>query len=338
MMNLSSHINNFIIGTVLLCSCTHQVKPTNKGLDLKEYSKVEKVAQSTKAEPKPLCQDSIYLTQYLHPLTIQDKDAEARSAMRKTIEAYHFNSVEYHSVKDIDKELSSLFKECPVYDCAESWKQELADKRLEYHLKNKWTFTHSMPLLDKEINPFMTDDRKYKIYSYSIDPFGTRGNYKNYIQYIDAQGKADYIAWENDAQDGGRCLHNVWQFPHKGTRYYALKSFKQLQSGSWEYYLDIATIENGKITYHPEFMPKELDPEIGTHEQEYLIRDDKGNFVDEEWRKVSYAIVCRTENGNTNIDYTFNPRTMTVFIKDDADSTDSRTGAIKRRSVKLLLP
>lgn len=322
----------------LLTSCTHQVKPSDKGLDSQECAKVENVAQPIKAEPKPLCQDSIYLVQYLPSSTIEYKDAEARTAMRKAIEAYHFEEKEYHSVKDIDKELSSLFKECPVYDYTESWKQELADKRLEYHLKNKWTFTQPMPFLDKEINPFKTDDGKYKIYSYPIDPFGTMGYYKTYIQYIDAQGEADFISWENDTQNGGRYLQDIWQFTHKGTHYYALKSFKRWQACSWEYYLDIVTIKNGKITYHPEFIPEELDPEVGTHEQEYIISDDKGNFVDEEWRKVSYAIVCWTENCNTNIDYTFNPRTLTVFIKDDADTTDSRTEAIKKRSVKLLRP
>ena len=327
-----------LIFIISLTSCTHQVKSSDKGLDSQECAKVENVAQPIKAEPKPLCQDSIYLVQYLSSSTIRYKDAKARSAMRKAIEAYHFEEMEYHSVKDIDKELSLLFKECPVYDYTESWKQELADKRLEYHLKNKWTFTQPMPLLDKEIHPFKTDDGKYKIYSYPIDLFGTMGSYKSYIQYIDAQGEADFISWENDTQDRGRYLQDIWQFTHKGIHYYALKSFKRWQACSWEYYLDIVTIKNGKITYHPEFIPKELDPEVGTHEHEYIIRDDKGNFVDEEWRKVSYAIVCRTENCNTNIDYTFNPRTLTVFIKDDADTTDSRTKAINKRSVKLLRP
>ena len=323
---------------MVLTSCTHQVKSSDKGLDSQECAKVENVAQPIKAEPKPLCQDSIYLAQYLPPKTIQYKDAETRSTMRKAIEAYHFEEMEYHSVKDIDTELSTLFKECPVYDYTEDWKQELADKRLEYHLKNKWTFTQPMPLLDEKIHPFTTDDGKYKIYSYPIDLFGSMGFYKTYIQYLDAQGEADFISWENNMQNKGRYLQDIWQFTHKGTVYYVLKSFKRLQSCSWEYYLDIVTIKNGKITYHPEFIPKTLDPDVGTYEQKYIISDDKGNFVDEEWQKVSYAIVCRTENCNTNIDYTFNPRTMTVSIKDDADTTDSQTEAIKKRSVKLLRP
>lgn len=331
-MNRYIHIKYLTILFFTLTSCTHQVKPSDKGLDSEKCAKVAQV------EPKPLCQDSIYLAQYLPPQTIRYKDAEARSAMRKAIEASQFDSMKYNSVKDIDTELSSLFKECPVQDYSESWKQELADKRLEFHLRNKWTFAQSMPLFDKEICPFKTDDGKYKIYSYPIDLFGTRESYKSYIQYIDAQGEANYIAWENDAQNGGRCLLDVWQFTHEGTSYYALKSFKRLQSCTWEYYLDIATIEDGKITYHPEFIPQELDAEVGPHEQEYLIFDEYGSAIDEEWRKVSYAIVCRTENCNTNIDYTFNPRTMTVYIKDDADTTDSRTGAIKKRSVKLLRP
>jgi hypothetical protein len=39
-----------------------------------------------------------------------------------------------------------------------------------------------------------------------------------------------------------------------------------------------------------------------------------------------------------NIDYSFDPETLTVHVKSDADTAESRTGAIKEYSWKLVLP
>ena len=49
-------------------------------------------------------------------------------------------------------------------------------------------------------------------------------------------------------------------------------------------------------------------------------------------------MICYTDNRNANIDYSFDPKTLTVHVKDDADTTDSITGAIKEYSLKLVLP
>jgi hypothetical protein len=69
--------------------------------------------------------------------------------------------------------------------------------------------------------------------------------------------------------------------------------------------------------------------------EEYYIYDAKGDFIDQAERECWYIRVCGTQNCNTNVNFDFDPKTLTVSVKDDADWTESRTGAVVEREWKL---
>lgn len=191
-----------------------------------------------------------------------------------------------------------------------------------------------MPILDSVIRINSTADGKYKFYSYEIAGDGTAGAYRTYYQYRDAIGKIHIKEWQENIREGA-LIENIWQFNHAGQDYYVIKSFYKGQTCSWCYYMEIVTIDYGEIIYHTEFYPNgTFEP----HNATYLIYNENGEIVDE-CRKQAYDImVCCTNACNMNIDYSFDPETLTVHVKSDADTAESRTGAIKEYSWKLVLP
>ena len=284
-------------------------------------------------------QDSIYLAQYIHPVTIVCMNDSLRQIVRDSIHAFRFDTMHYHTIADIDNELAFLFKvwyndpKCWGWD-DDYWMEELINTRLRYHLNNSITFTEGMPMLDSLINIIVTPDRKYKFFSYEVAGYGTAGAYTTYYQYQDATGKIHIKEWQENIRDG-RLIEDIWQFNHVGQDYYVIKSFYKGQACSWYYYMEIITIEDGEVVYHTEFYPKGT---FESHNVKYLIYDENGKAIDECWKPAYDIMICYTDNRNANIDYSFDPKTLTVHVKDDADTTDSITGAIKEYSLKLVLP
>ena len=253
-----------------------------------------------------------------------------------SLRAFSFDTTQYNSSARIDKELTFLFKTWynhPKY-WDDYWLEELVDNRLRHHLNNPLTFMEDMPILDSVIRINSTADGKYKFYSYEIAGDGTAGAYRTYYQYRDAIGNIHIKEWQENIREGA-LIENIWQFNHAGQDYYVIKSFYKGQTCSWCYYMEIVTIDYGEIIYHTEFYPNgTFEP----HNATYLIYNENGEIVDE-CRKQAYDImVCCTNACNMNIDYSFDPETLTVHVKSDADTAESRTGAIKEYSWKLVLP
>lgn len=65
------------------------------------------------------------------------------------------------------------------------------------------------------------------------------------------------------------------------------------------------------------------------------LYDENGEIIDHSERTSYFVTVCGTENANSNVDVDFDPKTLTLKIKDDADTTESRTGAIVERELRL---
>ena len=63
------------------------------------------------------------------------------------------------------------------------------------------------------------------------------------------------------------------------------------------------------------------------------LYDENGEIIDHSERTSYFVTVCGTENANSNVD--FDPKTLTLKIKDDADTTESRTGAVVERELRL---
>lgn len=281
-------------------------------------------------------QDSTYLAQYIHPATIKYMNDSLRLVVRDSIRSFGFDTIQYHSIEDIDKELAILFENRQYISWNDDWVQDLADNRLRYHLDNPLTFTEDMPIMDSLINIIVTPDKKYKFYSYWLGDGGTRSDHKTFFQYWDKTGKVGCQSWQGDLRlDCTRGILDIWQFNHAGQDYYVIKSYKRGQACSWYYYMEIVTIEDGEIVYHTGFYPNGI---FEPHNAKHLLYDGNGIAIDECWKPAYDIMICFTDNCNTNIDYSFAPETLTIHVKDDADTTDSRTRAIKERSWKLVLP
>lgn len=55
-------------------------------------------------------QDSIYLAQYIHPVTIVCMNDSLRQIVRDSIHAFRFDTMHYHTIADIDNELAFLLR------------------------------------------------------------------------------------------------------------------------------------------------------------------------------------------------------------------------------------
>lgn len=238
-------------------------------------------------------------------------------------------------VEQIDKELADLLSvvdensgQYGVMDHAKAFA-----RRLEHYLRYPQTLENDMPLLKKMMHISEFPISGYKKYSFSWYEGGTMGyNYNTYIQYRDKKGKVSFIPYLNDL----RYPATFWltDFCHNDTVYYLVKERAQGMSCSWYYSVAIFSIEDGNVVYHPEFYPKELNfKSRGT--EEYFIYDENGEIIDNSERPSYFVTVCGTENANSNVDVDFDPKTLTLKIKDDADTTESRTGAVVEREWRL---
>jgi hypothetical protein len=154
----------------------------------------------------------------------------------------------------------------------------------------------------------------------------------NFVQYRDDDGSVTCMPYKNHLRYD-RGVMDVWQFMVKDKTYYAIKSFRRESAGIWHYYMEIVSDLTGTIVEHPEFFPEEAG-KIVTND-ECFIYDKSGQIVDYGRTKASYVVVCGTENMNINVDYTFDPKTLTVFVKDDADTYADKTGNVTNNQWQL---
>lgn len=241
-----------------------------------------------------------------------------------------------YPTKEIDDRLTSLLaweRDTPweEYELKNKLQIEL-ESEVVYYLHNPITFTDSMPLLEKVVDVITVPSGKAKFYNYWIDEGGTMNCDRNFIQYLDAEGYVHCTPYLNDLRYS-RGICDVWEFELDGTLYYAIKTYHRGASGIWDYYLEVITINNGSVQVCKQFFDKANGHIDDT--EEYYIYDAKGDFIDQAERECWYIRVCGTQNCNTNVNFDFDPKTLTVSVKDDADWTESRTGAVVEREWRL---
>lgn len=232
-------------------------------------------------------------------------------------------------IEQIDMELADMA--CAIDECRQdsyivkdSLVSALTD-RLEHYLLYPQTYENDMPLLKKQMYISELPVSGNKLYSFGWYEGGTMGDRHNtYIQYRDKSGEVGYIPFFNDLRYPS--FFDFYEFCHNSNTYYLVKQFSRGMSCSWYYYIAVISINDGVITYHPEFFPAEFDFKPGI--EEYFVYDDNGTIIDNTERSCYFMRVCGTENANTNVGFDFNPTTLTMTVLDDADTTESRTGAV----------
>lgn len=211
---------------------------------------------------------------------------------------------------------------------------DILERVLSHYLNQPLTFTEKLPLLGDRINILKTPDGKYKFYNYWL--YGGSSSWEvNFVQYQNDDGTVTCMPYKNHLRYD-RGIADVWQFAIKDKAYYVIKSFRQGSAGIWHYYMEIVSDLSGTIVEHPELFPAEAG-EIIT-EDECFIYDELGRIIDYGKTKASYVVVGGTENMNLNVDYTFDPKSLTVYVKEDADTSASRTGTVTNKQWQLKIP
>ena len=243
------------------------------------------------------------------------------------------------STDEIDATLTAMFNKYYENDYESDYEKDegrmyypdILERVLSHYLNQPSTFTEKLPLLGDRINILKTPDGKYKFYNYWL--YGGSSSWEsNFVQYRDGNGMVTCMPYKNHLRYD-RGIANVWQFVVKDKTYYAIKSFRQGATGIWHYYMEIVSDLSGTIIEHPEFFPAEAG-EIIT-EDECFIYDESGRTIDYGKTKASYVVVCGTENMNLNVDYTFDPETLTVYVKEDAGTSSNRAGTVTNKQWRL---
>ena len=237
-------------------------------------------------------------------------------------------------IEQIDKELADLLSvvdknsgQYGVLDHARAFA-----KALEHYLRYPQTYENDMPLLKEQMHIKKLPLSGNKLYSFCWYEGGTMGyNYNTYIQYRNENGDIAFVPFLNDLRYPSSFAFH--EFCYDNNIYYLVEQYSRGMSCSWYYYIAVISIEDGAIRYHPEFFPAEFDFKPGL--EEYFIYDENGEIIDNKERPCYFMRVCGTENANTNVGFTFDPDTLTITILDDADTTESRTGATTKSEWKL---
>jgi hypothetical protein len=242
---------------------------------------------------------------------------------------------EIKPIEQIDKELVELI--LAIEKNSDYWGPKADDVKaftnaLEHYLRYPQTYGNDMPLLSEKMYIKKFPISGNKLYSYGWNEGGTMGyRHNTYIQYRNEDGDIEYVPFLNDLRYPSS--FNLQEFCYDNTIYYLVKQYSRGMSCSWYYYIAIISIKDGAITYHPEFFPEELNFKPGT--EEYFIYDESGKIIDNSERPSYFMSVCGTENANTNVGFDFDPETLTIKVRDDADWTESRTGAVVEREWRL---
>ena len=243
---------------------------------------------------------------------------------------------EQPTIEEIDKELSSMLRGVEDDRGRVCYDDMMAfTKHLEHYLLDPLTYENDMPQLKELMGIFVDPGTGYKFYQAHFYEGGTMGyTCMNYIQYRNGDGKVSFVPFMNDLRYPTSFGFNG--FRYNGEAYFLVERYSRGMSCSWYYYVAVISIKDGVITFHPEFFPQELNFEPGI--EEYFIYDGSGNIVDDDERPSYFICVCGTETGNPNVGFDFDPETLTFNVRDDADWTESRTGAVVESVWRLQIP
>ncbi len=241
------------------------------------------------------------------------------------------------AIEQIDRELAQMAQaidECDDWDVKNGLVTAFT-KKLERYLSDPQTYHNDMPLLKKQMGISKLPISGDKLYRFGWYEGGTQGlTYYTYIQYCNENGEVGYVPFLNDLRY--KSFFDFHEFRYNNTIYYLVEKCFQGSTASWRYYISVVSIKDGVITYHPEFLP--VEPEFQPSKEEYFIYDENGEIIDQAERPCYFLYVCGTDTANNNVGLTFDAETLTIHVKDDADLTESRTGAVTISEWKLRLP
>ncbi len=237
------------------------------------------------------------------------------------------------STKQLEKEIYDLLCKLDESDCMGVYEcVDILVKRFDDYLRRPETFENDMPLLKEHMSIEYYPLNNHKIYQFSYPSGGTMGYCSvNYIQYRTKSGEVTYVPFRNDLCSSAQ--FSFEEFRYDDSTYYFVEQYAQGSSCSYSIYCTIISINDGEITYHTEFYPERFEFKPGS--EEYFIYDESGDIVSDEWRPNYFMWVCGTENANSNVRIEFNPKRLTVTVWDDADTTESRTGATTKSKWKF---
>ena len=229
----------------------------------------------------------------------------------------------YTSMEAIMEELDNLANLCSdacykgsndeVFVC-----EDLLLNRIEFHLHNSITWYEYLPTDVFSFSPLQvtaSPDGKYKFYTTrDINCRGTVGEWQSFCQFW-VDGRLEVKRWQEEYEpaDNMGNVRRVWQYNYHDTTFYIIKSRYRETSNDIGYRMEIVTFElDGTPKYHTRFFPKR---------KEYA-----GKYAD---YKESAYVVCWTEVG-FNVDYTFDPQTLTVTARtQEGDSLVTKTWRLK---------
>lgn len=230
---------------------------------------------------------------------IDDPEEKVVQIMQKLdkLNGYNFGNSPYSSIAKIDNELHRLYNEI---ENSEQYHDGYALKtfttRLAFHLSNPLTFNNNLPKTNTRVKILRTPDKKYRFYSFNKGETGTTAWYSTYVQYVNGRGDLVSQQWDEESDDGKNSiglLAKIWQFKHKNIDYYVAQKYMRA-SMEQQYLIEIFTISNGKPIYYTEFYPEGISQEV-----------------------------CQTMNREHEIDYNFNPETLTVSYTTYEDDYES---------------
>lgn len=226
----------------------------------------------------------------------------------------------YKSVMEIKREFNNLYDMwlSRPWGSRSIW-VDILRNRMQFHLSNpitfrQWHTTHDYDPFNVVISP----DGKYKFYTTSDICEGTMGEWMTFYQYFDANGQLVCKQWQGDRFWPGNVI-KVWQFDLNDTTFYVLKSRWQGSSCEWGYDMEIVSFDNGEPTYHIRFFP-----DMKEYSSVTKVLYENGEWIEvsaKEGGSYNICYNCRF----LDVDYTFDPKTLTVIGTTQAD-----TGAVKK--------
>lgn len=249
-------------------------------------------------------------------------DTSAVDSVAISLRKMNIRMTPYKTVAEIKKEFNTIFDNWLYsydYQQRDLW-LHIIISRMQFHLSNPVTYRYWQPT--NEYNPFkvsISPDKKYKFYTTRDVCDGTAGEWITFYQYINENGNVTCKEWQDDRRfDCQGNVVGVWQFSLHDTTFYVLKSVWQGSSCEWAYCMEIATFDKGIPTYHIHFFPdmkeyneiKKWSYVNGEWEESDWVKED-GSYC------VSYT--CRF----LDVNYNFNPKTLTVTATTQADTGDA---------------
>ena len=221
----------------------------------------------------------------------------------------------YNDLSKIKKELSDI-KDLwrgftGDYHLLDFWEQIMWN-RIEFHLSNPLTFQKWEPSSKDPLKVSASPDGNYKFYTTWNISQQTQGLWLTYFQYLDTNGLLKCKIWQDDRRfDSQGNVIDVWQFTLHDTTFYVLKSIWRGSSCEWGCNMEIVTFENGVPTYHIRVCPN-------MKEFTEICR-----LEDEKWVKEGGQCCISYTYRGLDIDYTFNPKTLTVTAKTQDDTKNA---------------